>query len=153
MKELKDKILRFWKDRCASMFRWLIIVTWTAFCVFAFSSCASKKIIEYKDRDVNHYITQVLHDTLIDKKTDSIYYEVLVRGDTVYKTKYREKTQWRDRIVEKHDTCWRDSVVVQNKNTIKEVVKIPIIYKFSLFLSIIFCIFVIIKFVRWLQIH
>lgn len=133
--------------------RYGILLVWTIVALVLFSSCATKKQIEYRDREVVKYVTKVHHDTLINNVHDSIYHTIFQKGDTIYNTKYREKTQWRDRIVEKHDTCWRDSVVVQNKNTIKEVVKIPIIYKFSLFLSIIFCIFVIIKFVRWLQIH
>ena len=115
--------------------------------------CATKKQIEYVDREIVKYVTKVHHDTLINNVHDSIYHTIFQKGDTIYDTKYVYHTKYRDKIVAKTDTCWRDSVVVQNKNTVKEVVKIPIIYKISLFLSIIFCIFVIIKFVRWLQIH
>lgn len=79
--------------------------------ILALSSCATKTRIEYRDRDVNHYITNVVHDTLIDKTTDSVFCEIKVKGDTVFSTKYKEKTRWRDRIVEKHDTCYRDSIV------------------------------------------
>jgi len=121
--------------------------------ILIFSSCATKKQIEYVDRDVNHYITNTVHDTLIDKTTDSVYFEVKVKGDTVYQTKYKEKTRWRDRIIERHDTCWRDSVVTEYKETVKEVTKIPKIFWVSLFISIICIIFAFIKLVRWLQIH
>ncbi len=121
----------------------------TVICVLLFCSCATKTKIEYRDRDVNHYITNTVHDTLRQETHDSIFHTIYQKGDTIYNTKYIEKTKWKDRIVVKSDTCWRDSVVVQNKNTVKEVVKIPIIYKFSLFLSIIFCIFVIIKLLKW----
>lgn len=131
----------------------IIIISWSIVALILYSSCATKTKIEYRDRDVNHYITNTVHDTLRQETHDSIFHTIYQKGDTIYNTKYIEKTKWKDRIVVKSDTCWRDSVVVQNKNTIKEVVKIPIIYKISLFLSIIFCIFVIIKFVRWLQIH
>lgn len=121
--------------------------------IMLFSSCATKTKIEYRDRDVNHYITNTVHDTLVDKTTDSVYFEVLVKGDTVYQTKYKEKTRWRDRIVERHDTCWRDSVVTEYKETTKEVIKIPKIYKISLIISILCIIFAFIKLTRWLQIR
>lgn len=120
--------------------------------IFMLSSCATRTKIEYRDRDVNHYITNVVHDTLIDKMTDSVYFEKIVNGDTVFMTKYKEKTRWRDRIVEKHDTCWRDSVVTIKKETTKEVVKIPKIFRFSLAFSIFVIIFAIIKLLKWLRI-
>lgn len=115
------------------------------------ASCATKTRIEYRDRDVNHYITNTIHDTLISNTTDSVYVEVMVKGDTVWKTKYKERVAWRDRIVERHDTCWRDSTVTEYKETVKEVTRIPKIYKFSLFLSILCIIFVISKLARWLK--
>lgn len=117
------------------------------------TSCATRKVVEYRDRDVNHYITNTVHDTLIDKTTDSVYFEVKVKGDTVYQTKYKEKTRWRDRIIERHDTCWRDSVVTEYKETVKEVTKIPKIFKISLIFSTLCCIFAIIKIIRYIQIH
>jgi hypothetical protein len=120
--------------------------------VLLLSSCATKTRIEYRDRDVNHYITNTVHDTLIDKTTDSVYFEVMVKGDTVYQTKYKEKARWRDRVIERHDTCWRDSVVTEYKETVKEVTKIPKIFKISLIFSILCCIFVFVKLLRWLKI-
>jgi hypothetical protein len=134
----------------------LAIVVFVAFCLailLLFSSCATKTKIEYRDRDVNHYITNTVHDTLIDKTTDSVYFEVMVKGDTVYQTKYKEKARWRDRVIERHDTCWRDSVVTEYKETVKEVTKIPKIFKISLIFSILCCIFVFVKLIRWLKIH
>jgi hypothetical protein len=119
--------------------------------ILALSSCATKTRIEYRDRDVNHYITNVVHDTLIDKTTDSVFYEVKVKGDTVFSTKYKERTRWRDRIVEKHDTCFRDSIVTVKKETTVEVVKIPKIYRISLLFSILVIIFAIIKALRWVR--
>lgn len=119
--------------------------------ILFFSSCATKTKVEY--RDVNHYITNTIHDTLIDKTTDSVYFEIVKKGDTVFVTKYKEKTRWRDRITERHDTCWRDSVVTEYKEKTKEVAKIPKLYRFSLVVSILCVIFAIKKIVRWLQIH
>ena len=124
-----------------------------ALCVIMLASCATKTKIEYRDRDVNHYITNTVHDTLIDKTTDSVYFEVMVKGDTVFQTKYKEKTRWRDRIVERHDTCWRDSVVTEYKETVKEVTKIHKIYRYSLILSILVIIFAFVKIYRWLRIR
>jgi hypothetical protein len=128
------------------------IATFVMVALMLFTSCATRKVVEYRDRDVNHYITNTVHDTLIDKTTDSVYFEVKVKGDTVYQTKYKEKTRWRDRIIERHDTCWRDSVVTEYKEKVKEVTKIPKIFVVSLFISIICIIFAFIKLVRWLQI-
>lgn len=119
--------------------------------LFLTSSCATKTKIEYHDRDVNHYITNVVHDTLIDKTTDSVYVNVYTKGDTVFKEKYKERTRWRDKIVERHDTCYKDSIVVEYKETTKEVVKIPKIYSLSLWFSIVCIIFAIVKLMRWLR--
>ena len=143
---------RFFKKFLDQM---LAIVVFVAFCLailLLLSSCATKTKIEYRDRDVNHYITNYVHDTLIDKTTDSVYFEVLVKGDTVFKTKYKETTRWRDRIKEVHDTCWRDSVATEYKETVKEVVKIPKIYKVALLVSILSIIFAILKLTKWLRI-
>lgn len=119
--------------------------------LFLLAACATRTRIEYRDRDVNHYITNTIHDTLINNTRDSIYVEVLAKGDTIWRTKYVEKTKWRDRIVERHDTCWRDSIVVEYKENVREVTRVPKIYKFSLLLSILCIIFVFIKLTRWLK--
>ena len=119
--------------------------------LFLLAACATRTRIEYRDRDVNHYITNTIHDTLINNTRDSIYLEVLAKGDTIWRTKYVEKTRWRDRVVERHDTCWRDSIVVEYKENVKEVTRVPKIYKFSLLLSILCIIFAFIKLTRWLK--
>lgn len=122
-----------------------------AFCVviiiaFLFlSSCATKTRIEYRDRNVNHYITNVVHDTLREKIHDSVYVSVMQKNDTVFVTKYKESIRFKDKIVEKHDTCWRDSVVTQYKETTKEVTKYPKFYWWFMGISIISVIFAIYK--------
>jgi len=121
--------------------------------LFFLSSCATKTKVEYRDHDITHYITNVVHDTLVDRTTDSVYFETLIRGDTVFQTKYKERTRWKERVVERHDTCWKDSVVMEYKETIKEITKIPKIYKVSLIISILLVIFAIIKIIRYIQIH
>lgn len=117
--------------------------------IFLFSSCATKTRVEY--RDVNHYITNTVHDTLIDKYSDSVYVNVYVKGDTVYSEKYKEKIRFRDRIVERHDTCYKDSVVTKTEVTTKEIIKIPKIFYISLVISVICIIFAIVKLLRWLK--
>ena len=158
MEQTTDEKLRYaemWRQQqlintgCgAPIFATIIIVL-----VLLLSSCATKTQIEYRDRVVDHYITKEVHDTLRENTTDSVYFEVFVKGDTVYKTKYKEKTRWRDRIIERHDTCWRDNVVTEHKGTVKEVTKIPKFLNVSLFISIICIIFVFVKLIRWLKTH
>lgn len=120
--------------------------------VLFLTSCITKTKVEYRDRDVNHYITNEVHDTLRIEVKDSTYHLIRVVNDTVYDTKYVERTRWRDRVVERHDTCWRDSVVTEYKETVKEVTKIPKLYRISLVFSFLMIIFALIKFTKWLKI-
>lgn len=126
----------------------IAVLTMTA---LMFSSCATKTKIDYRDRDVNHYITNTVHDTLIEKSTDSIFQEIRVSGDTVYVTKYKEKTQWRDRVAYK-DSIVRDSIFVNHyKEEIKEVTKVPKIYTIAFIIAIIIIVIAGIKI--WLKIR
>lgn len=113
--------------------------------VLLFSSCATKTRIEYRDRDVNHYINKEVHDTLVERITDSVFLETKQSGDTIYITKYKEKTRWKEKIVERHDTCWRDSITTQYKETTKEITKYPKSYWWFMGISIISVIFAIYK--------
>lgn len=117
------------------------------FCM-AFSSCATRTVVEYRDRDIVHYVTKIEKDTITETVRDSVY--IHEKGDTVWFEKWH--TKYVDKIVLRHDTCWRDSVVTEYKETIKEIVKVPKIYKYSLVISIIVIIFAIIKFLRWLRV-
>lgn len=94
-------------------------------CVFALCSCATRTRVEYVDKEVVKYVTQVQHDTLINNTHDSIYVTEKSSGDTIYVTKYVEHVQYRDRIVVKADTLWRDSLVYKDKETRVEVKKTP----------------------------
>lgn len=126
------------------------------FIILCLTSCvASKKHIVYVDRDVNHYITNTVHDTLREKTTDSVYVEIKTKGDTVYNTKYVERVRWKDRKVYVHDTCYRDSIVtvVEKEEIVKEVIKIPKIFRLAFVFSIIIIIFATIKVIRWLRIR
>lgn len=119
--------------------------------IMLFSSCATKTKIEYRDRDVVKYSTSYVHDTTFVEKHDSVYHTIFQKGDTVYDTKYVERTRWRDNIVVKKDTCWRDSIVTIKKETVKEVTKIPKLFKIAFVFSILVVIFAIVKLIRWLQ--
>lgn len=116
--------------------------------VLLFTSCATRTQIEYRDRIVDHYITKVEKDTVIEKMHDSVY--VHAKGDTIWFEKWH--TKYVDKIVLRHDTCWRDSVVTIKKETTKEVVKVPKIFKISFVFSILVIIFAIIKLLKWLRV-
>ena len=134
---------------CGTPFYAIIIVA----IVMMFSSCATKTKIEYRDREVVKYNTSYVYDTTFLEKHDSVYHTIFQKGDTVYDTKYVERTRWRDNIVVKKDTCWRDSVVTIKKETVKEVTKIPKLFWISMCFSILVIIFAFVKLFRWLQIH
>jgi hypothetical protein len=121
--------------------------------ILCFCSCATKNKVDYTDKEVVKYQKEFVHDTLIQHTHDSIYHTIFQKGDTVYSTKYVEKTRWRDRVVVKTDTCYRDSVRTQIKETVVEKQKIPKWCYYCLVGCVLFIIFAFIKLVRWLQIH
>lgn len=125
-----------------------VYVAMILFVIFMFASCATKTKIEYRDRVVDHYITKVEKDTIMEKMHDSVY--IHSKGDTVWYEKWH--TKYVDKIQLRHDTCWRDSIVTIKKETVKEVVKIPKIYTYSLIFSILVIIFAIYKIYRWLRV-
>lgn len=94
--------------------------------LIALCGCATKTKVEYVDREVVKYQIKVQHDTLIQNTHDSIYYSVMQKGDTIFATKYVEKTKYKDRSVFKCDTLYKDSLVVtQVKETVKEKRYVP----------------------------
>ena len=127
-----------------------LVFLFVAICL-AFSSCKTRERIEYRDRYIDHYITQVKHDTLREHTTDSVYLEVMQKGDTIYKTKYKEVVRWRDRIVEVIDTCYMDSIQIEYVESVKEIKYIPKIYKISMGISILLLIFALVKLGLWLK--
>lgn len=133
---------------CGNLVLYAIIIA----VIMLFSSCATKTKIEYRDRDVVKYNTSYVHDTTFVEKHDSVYHTIFQKGDTVYDTKYVERTRWRDNIVVKKDTCWRDSIVTIKNETVKEVTKIPKLFKITFVFSILVIIFAVVKSIRWLQI-
>lgn len=146
---------RLWEESpmgrmgCGSPIVAAIIIT----LILVFSSCATKTKIEYVDREVVKYETKIQHDTLINNIHDSVYHTVFQKGDTIYDTKYVEKTKYRDRVVVRIDTCYRDSIQTVIKESVKEKQIIPKWCYYLLVFSIIVIIFAIVKVIRWLQIR
>lgn len=117
-------------------------------------SCATKTKVEYKDREVTKYENVYLHDTTFIERHDSVFHSVIQRGDTIFDTRYVEKVKWRDRVVEHYNTCWRDSAVIEYQYITKEVVRIPIIYRVIMSISLIIIIYTILTILyRWLRTH
>lgn len=107
-KKIKDESEKY-RLGCGTMM-FLII----AMCLLL-SSCATKTKIEYVDREVVKNVSSVQHDTIINNVHDSIYHTIFQKGDTVYDTKYVEKTVYKDRIVHHIDTVLRDSIHTEVK--------------------------------------
>ena len=103
-------------------FLFVVIMTICIGFIICCSSCSSPRPV---------VLERTLHDTVhisnlrIDSVYlhDSVYFETIVKGDTVYRTK--EITRWRDRLSVKHDTIY---AVRENKTDIPVPVerKIPL---------------------------
>lgn len=117
--------------------------------VLTLQSCATKTKVEYVDREVIKYETKIQHDTLINNVHDSVFHTIYQIGDTVYNTKYVQKIQYKDRVVEKIDTCYRDSVHILKEKVTQEKKVIPNWCYYSLVSWIIIIIFAFIKLYRW----
>ena len=130
-----------------------IVVTIFIAALIFFSSCATKTKVEYVDREVIKYQKEVIHDTLLQDTHDSIFVNVFQRGDTVFSTKYVEKTKYRDRVVTITDTCYRDSIQTQIKEVVKVEKQTPTWCYYCLGLCVLFILFLIYRVVRWLQIR
>lgn len=130
---------------CGMPFAFVFVIILSA--MLFLSSCATRTKIEYVDRDVYHYVTKVERDTVMESVRDSVY--IHEKGDTVWFEKWH--TKYVDKIVERHDTCWRDSLVTEYRESVKEVVKFPKTYWWFLGISIISIIFAFVKVSRWLR--
>jgi hypothetical protein len=116
-----------------------------------FVGCATKRHVEYVDREVIKYKTKIQHDTIINNIRDSVYHTIFQRGDTIFDTKYVERFKYRDKIVYRIDTCYRDSIRTQIKENTIEKYKTPTWCYYCLILCIIFIAIIIYKIIRWLQ--
>ena len=130
--------------------RFLVVIFCVAAILFLFSSCATKKI-EYVDREVVKYKTKIEHDTLIQHTHDSVLHTIIQKGDTVFDTQYIVKTGYYDRVVYKMDTCYRDSIQTQVKESIVEKEVIPHWCYFCIAITLICLIYLIYRMTRWLM--
>ncbi len=118
--------------------------------VFVLSGCATKKEIEYRDREVTKYVKVFQRDTIINNVHDSVYNNIYTKGDTVYNIKYKERVAYMDRIVIRNDTVTRDSIqiVAKEKTIVKN--KIPKFVWILLGINVLICIFVGVKYyLKW----
>ena len=102
---------------------WLIvIIIMYIVLVLCCSSCSTPKpvVLERTLHDTVHINNLRLDSVFMH---DSIYFESIIKGDTVYRTK--EITRWRDRVSIKHDTIY---TVRENKADIS----VPVERKLSL---------------------
>ena len=80
-------------------------------------TCECLPSIEYRDSIVTRYH----HDTIQTYEKESIY--IHSKGDTVWRERW--SIRWRDKIVERHDTIYRD----QEKETVRVERVVPTYYK------------------------
>lgn len=102
---------------------WLIvIIIMYIVLVLCCTSCSTSKpvVLERTYHDTVHINNLRLDSVYMH---DSIYFESIIKGDTVYRTK--EITRWRDRVSIKHDTIY---TVRENKDDIS----VPVERKLSL---------------------
>ena len=118
-------------------------------------SCSKKTQIEYVDREVVKYKTQIRHDTLTHHIHDSIYQTVFQVGDTIYNTKYIEHIKYIDRTVNLIDTVTKDSIQYKYRYIDKVKEKTPKWCYYCLLVSCILSIFVGVilykRIKRWLK--
>ena len=146
-RELKEYIIRLYRENisygnlgCSTPMFAAVLVGIIIF----FSSCATKTRIEYVDREVVKYESKIQVDTLINNVHDSIIIER--NGDTVFVNKWH--TVIKEKIKERIDTCWRDSIRTQTTEKVVEKQIIPKWCYGSLVVCFLFIIFAIIKFGR-----
>lgn len=84
-----------------------ILWTWVFIICLGFAMCCSacstpKPVVLERTLHDTVHINNIRLDSVY--MHDSIYFESIIKGDTVYRTK--EITRWRDRISIKHDTIY-----------------------------------------------
>lgn len=101
---INDDRQREWLRSIISDFYWFVVIMTIWIGIFiSCSSCSSPRpvVLERTLHDTVH-INNVRLDSVY--MHDSIYFESIIKGDTVYRTK--EITRWRDRLSIKHDTVY-----------------------------------------------
>ncbi len=101
---INDNGQREWLRSILSDFYWFVIIMtiWIGIIVSC-TSCSSPRpvVLERTYHDTVH-INNIRLDSIFQH--DSIYFESIIKGDTVYRTK--EITRWRDRVSIKRDTVY-----------------------------------------------
>ena len=123
---------RDWLRSMVSDFYWFaVIMTICISFIMCCSSCSTPKpvVLERTLHDTVH-VNNLRLDSIFQH--DSIYFESIIKGDTVYRTK--EITRWRDRVSIKHDTIYtvredKDdiSVLVERKLSLWKQFAVPLI--------------------------
>lgn len=101
---INDNGLREWLRSIISDFYWFVVImTICIGIIVSCSSCSSHRpvVLERTLHDTVH-VNNIRLDSVY--MHDSIYFESIVKGDTVYRTK--EIIRWRDRLSIKHDTIY-----------------------------------------------
>jgi hypothetical protein len=102
--DINDFRQRDWLRSMISDFYWFaVIMTICISFIMCCSSCSTPKpvVLERTLHDTVH-VNNLRLDSIFQH--DSIYFESIVKGDTVYRTK--EITRWRDRVSIKRDTIY-----------------------------------------------
>lgn len=121
--DINDSEHRKWlRFMVSDFYVFVVIMTICIGFIMCFSSCSTPKpvVLERTLHDTVH-VNNLRLDSIFQH--DSIYFESIIKGDTVYRTK--EITRWRDRVSIKHDTIY---TVRENKDDIS----VPVERKLSL---------------------
>ena len=95
----------------------VFIVLLLAWVLRGCKTCECLPSVEYRDSIVTRYH----HDTIQTYAKDSVF--IHQKGDTVWRERW--SIRWRDKIVERHDTIYRD----QEKETVRVERVVPTYYK------------------------
>lgn len=116
---INDNGQREWLRSIISDFYWFVVIMTI---IVSCTSCSTSKpvVLERTYHDTVHINNLRLDSVYMH---DSIYFESIVKGDTIYRTK--EITRWRNRVSIKHDTIY---TVRENKADIS----VPVERKLSL---------------------
>lgn len=92
--------------------------------------------IEYRDS----VRVEQRFDSIFVKETDSIAEKTFQKGDTIYLTKEKFVTRWRERIVERHDTITK----MESRSETVAVKYVPPFYKWAVgILAVIVLVFLV----------
>lgn len=90
--------------------------------VLLFTVCSCRTSQHSLTEKEIQYIDRQVHDTTVIERWDSIYFERLQKGDTIYETKYIKEVRYRDRTVYKDSIDYRDRTKYEYKLLTKKVV-------------------------------